>query len=156
MPGKTPRPDPTVGQTSLSGIKPMKTKAEIRKERERAKREALKAEREAGVQAEPQGQTRERADWLEEQAESLRNQLMLIERELAQKQKSADELGAIYDEAYRAKNNGTAAKAQSDWTDACFSTEECRKKAEAKKNELTPKIDALELEAFEILESLEA
>lgn len=153
--GKPPRPDPTIGKATLTGIAPMKTKAELRREREQKEREDLKAQQAAAAAAIPQGKTRTRVHWLENQADQLRAELEMNARKLAEQQQRADELGAIYDEAYRAKGNGTVAKAQSEWTAACRLVDACREQNAAKKTKLTSKIDALESEALEIMMSFE-
>ena len=146
------RPDPTVGATSLIGIKPMKTKAQIRREQERAAREALKVELEEQWLTEPKGKTQYRADWLEAEAQKLRDKIKAAEKKLVALRVADEKAAEKYNEEFAKGDRGNA---YSQWAKASDAVKAANESLNALKNELNPKIDKIETEALEIMEELE-
>lgn len=153
MNGKAPRPDPTIGATSLAGIKPMKTKAEIRKDQEREAREKMKAE--LAAQAEPQGRTQARLDWLEAKADEMRAQIAAATSKLAELRSAEEQAAAAYDAAFKA-NNGEKGNSYTKWLKASEAAKAAGETLASLKEQLNPKIDKIETEALEIMEQLDA
>ena len=147
------RPDPTVGVTSLASIKPMKTKAEIRKQQEREAREALKAELKTQWLDEPKGKTQARVDWLEAKAQELRDRIAAAEKKLAALRVADDQAAEKYNAEFA---NGDKGNAYSLWAKSSEAVKTANANLVELKKELMTKIDNMEIEALEIMEVLEA